>query len=68
MKLETYLKKHGISRKEFSVKVGSSTETVRLWLIGDRIPHPKYRAAISKETGGAVKLSDFVRSKFGRVG
>ena len=59
MKLADYLEKNALSRQEFADRIGVSTETIRLYLAGERTPRRKQMTAITEQTGGKVTANDF---------
>lgn len=69
MKLSAYLSERSLSLADFakalSERMGEplTSEAVRLWAQGARVPRPAAMAAIEAETAGAVQPNDF----FGRA-
>ena len=59
MKLQKYLKDHNISLSTFSKKLGVTTEAVRLWCIGQKVPHSDTMVTIYHFTKGEVCPNDF---------
>lgn len=58
MTLEAYLKKHGITHKQFAETIGCEQPTVSRFING-RIPSPELMRVISERTNGAVTPNDF---------
>lgn len=59
MKLQTYLDKSGTSRANFALQVGVTTEAVRLWVRGQRMPDRESMEKIRVATNGQVAPNDF---------
>ena len=59
MKLSEYLDREGVNREKFAAICRVTTEAVRLWEKGHRIPRAKAMQRIAKASRGAVKPSDF---------
>ncbi len=59
MKLNDYLGWKSLTHSEFAEIVGSSQQAVTLWATGQRIPRPRWMAAIRKATNTAVTADDF---------
>ena len=60
MNLQDYLTQQGITPSEFAKRIGVSQPTVSRYLRGVRFPRLKHLVAIERETGGAVRASDFL--------
>lgn len=54
MVIEKYLKKHGLSQKQFGLQVGVSQGMVNQWLKGIRRVSPERAIVIEKKTGGEL--------------
>jgi DNA-binding transcriptional regulator YdaS (Cro superfamily) len=65
MSISTYLDRVGLSRREFAARVGVSTEAVRLWQAGERLPSAKRAIAIERLTDGAVSRAELRPDIFG---
>lgn len=59
MKLSEYLHHEKLTAREFADLIGVTSEAVRLYLAGRRVPRPKQMAAIFDATGGKVRPNDF---------
>ncbi len=59
MILDVYLKKEGISRKDFAAYVGENPENVSRYCLGSRIPRPEVMRKIYVATRGLVTPNDF---------
>jgi transcriptional regulator with XRE-family HTH domain len=59
MKLSDYLQRTSTSRREFAKTIGVSSETVRRYIAGTRIPEKEVMEKIAVETGNAVTANDF---------
>lgn len=59
MTLHEYLTRADIDRSEFAARIGVSTETVRRYLTGDRIPDKERMSRIALATDGQVTANDF---------
>ncbi len=59
MKLSSFLEKSGMSYAEFGTVVGASSEAVRLWVLGHRVPNRESMKAVVAATNGAVEPNDF---------
>lgn len=57
--LQEYLTRADIDRIEFAARIGVSTETVRRYLTGDRIPDKERMLRIALATDGQVTANDF---------
>jgi transcriptional regulator with XRE-family HTH domain len=62
MRLADYLKKHGLSDKDFAEKTGLHYTEVWNYRTGRRMPRADKVAAIEKATRGAVRAGDFTRA------
>lgn len=61
MRLSEYLEAHDLTTAKFATKVGNVTsEAVRLWLVGKRIPRPEQMRRIAEVTDGKVTPNDFL--------
>lgn len=59
MRLDQYLKQHGITQREFAEAIGCEQPTVARFVNGDRIPSVDLMRAIAEHTGGTVMPNDF---------
>ncbi len=59
MKLSAYLGDQKLTNNEFGVMVGATSEAVRLWARGDRIPSREFMDKIKTTTRGLVEPNDF---------
>jgi DNA-binding transcriptional regulator YdaS (Cro superfamily) len=59
MRLANYLQHEEITYADFAGRLGVSSEAVRLWATGKRIPGRKLMGAIRRATAGQVKPDDF---------
>ena len=62
MKLKNWLKKQGLTNREFAKMLNVSDSAIHRWTSTDdasRMPRPEHMAAIQKATGGKVKAQDF---------
>jgi transcriptional regulator with XRE-family HTH domain len=57
--LAQYLTSASIDHRQFAQRINVSPETVRRYLIGERIPDKKRMSRIALATGGAVTANDF---------
>lgn len=62
MKLAAFLEREKIGVREFAARIGLTSEAVRLYIVGKRVPRPKQMAAIAAATGGNVRPNDFFPS------
>ena len=62
MKLGKFLDERGLTHGEFGEQVGASTEAVRLWASGQRIPKKKFMEKIANATTGSVTANDFYQA------
>lgn len=64
MKLATYMQRHKLDDAAFAKMVGGgcSTEAVRKWRYGQRVPRPSVIQRVDDITRGAVTLSDFIEA------
>lgn len=62
MRLADYLKKHGLSDKQFAEKAGLHYTEVWNYRKGRREPLARKVALIEKATGGKVTAKDFSRA------
>jgi transcriptional regulator with XRE-family HTH domain len=58
MTLDTYLKRHGITQREFAERIGCEQPTITRFIAG-RIPSPDLMRKIADETSGEVTPNDF---------
>lgn len=65
--LQAYLKKHDVSRAEFSARVGASLMTVVAWCQGRVLPSLVYAYRIDEETGGEVSPAMWLGTELGRA-
>lgn len=59
MKLQTYLDKSGTTRANFAQQIGVTSEAVRLWIRGQRMPDRESMGKIQGATKGLVTPNDF---------
>lgn len=59
MKLADYLDQASISRRDFAETIGVSSEAVRRYVEGKRIPDKQIMAKIALATGCQVTANDF---------
>lgn len=59
MTLKDWFEEQGIEAPEFARRIGRSTEAVRRYLNGDRIPDRSTMPLIVRETNGRVTANDF---------
>ncbi len=60
MKLKAWLDQKGAgAANALAARVGVTSEAVRLWATGQRMPRPKVMIALRKATSGQVTYSDF---------
>lgn len=59
MTLQTYLVDEKIKPAQFARRLKVNASTVHRLISGERKPSGKLAAAIERETGGRVRLSDF---------
>ena len=59
MKLKEYIDKHRLSYTIVGKSIGVSTEAVRRYVRGERIPQPDVMPRIVNYTSGAVTPNDF---------
>lgn len=59
MTLKEYLKQAEIDHRTFADRIDVSPETVRRYLIGDRIPDKQRMSRIALATDGQVTANDF---------
>jgi transcriptional regulator with XRE-family HTH domain len=59
--LEAYLDETKLTRAQFAEKIGVTSEAVRRYLAGSRIPSREKMAEIHTATGGLVTANDFFR-------
>lgn len=59
MQLGDYLKKHGISEREFASRIDTTVVTVNRYVNRKRLPSPKFMRAIEIATKGEVGPVDF---------
>ena len=59
MDLRGYLNQHNLSLGDFAKTIEVSTEAVRLYVAGKRIPRAEIMRRIEAETGGHVQPNDF---------
>lgn len=67
MTLQTYLKKHGISIRQFADLIGVRRESARRYAAGERVPRPTVMRRIRDVTGGKVTADSFVDSNVDRA-
>lgn len=58
MRLQEYLTTNSVSRADFAVQIGVSTESVRRYLNG-RVPESSVMCKIIEATRGQVSANDF---------
>jgi len=63
MKLNEYIKKMRMTKKDFSVDSGIPLSTVNKYAFGTRIPRKEHMDIIVKETKGEVTPNDFYDSQ-----
>ena len=66
MKLHQYLKGQNMAPALFAKKLGVSSEAVRLWTKGERIPTPDLMASIYRLTEATVAPNDFYKLSPGK--
>jgi transcriptional regulator with XRE-family HTH domain len=59
MTLDRYMAAHGLDAAAIAHQIGVSSEAVRKWLRGERIPRPEYMRRIGEITGGQVAPASF---------
>ena len=59
MTLQQYLETASLDRHQFAAAINVSSETVRRYLKGDRIPDKTVMGRIALATGGKVTANDF---------
>uniref|UniRef100_UPI0035CBD0E0 helix-turn-helix domain-containing protein n=1 Tax=uncultured Sphingomonas sp. TaxID=158754 RepID=UPI0035CBD0E0 len=59
MKLDVYLKKHGITQRAFADLLGCEQPTVARFASGQRVPSPDLMRLIAEHTAGQVTPNDF---------
>ncbi len=59
MTLETYLEQSKLTRGQFAEVLGITSEAVRRYLAGTRIPSRSIMAEITRVTNGKVTANDF---------
>ena len=62
MKLDTYLKEHGLTDGDFAVTVGRDRTTVLRWRRDDARPDWPALQRVLEATGGLVTPNDFLPS------
>jgi transcriptional regulator with XRE-family HTH domain len=63
MTLRQYLQENGLSQAQFARKLGVKSETVRRYLVGERIPDKEKMAQIAFLTREQVTANDFYHSR-----
>lgn len=59
MTLQDWLDRESVTVGEFASRIGRSSEAVRRYVMGDRIPDRETMPLIAQETAGAVTPNDF---------
>lgn len=59
MTLKEWLEAHGLTPAQFAPRIERTTEAVRRYAAGERIPDRDTMPRIVKETSGAVTANDF---------
>lgn len=59
MKLSDWLTKTDTTYAAFAKQVGVTSEAVRLWCLGERMPRKAQVVKIAKATAGKVNIMDF---------
>ncbi|WP_330703565.1 helix-turn-helix transcriptional regulator [Novosphingobium resinovorum] len=60
MQLKAYLVAADVTYDDFAKRIGASNAgVIAKYAAGKRVPHPKFMAAIVRETGGKVQPNDF---------
>lgn len=59
MKLSDYLDEQKLSHSDMAQRIGTSTEAVRRYANGLRLPKPKIMGRIVEATEGVVEHADF---------
>lgn len=59
MTLRDWLDARGVTIAEFALRIGRTSESVRRYANGDRIPDKETMPLIAAETGGDVTANDF---------
>jgi hypothetical protein len=60
MNIASYLTHSGRNPSDLAKQVGVSTEAVRLWREGKRVPRPHHMSRLMKATDGLVTPMDFL--------
>lgn len=67
MKLESYLKKHGISVPSFATRICVTKGLIYAYIRGDKLPSPERMKAIAIETNNEVLPNDWCDVKVNLV-
>ncbi|MBB4154142.1 transcriptional regulator with XRE-family HTH domain [Sphingomonas jinjuensis] len=59
MTLKEWLEDKGMTGPQFATRIGRSSEAVRRYVAGERIPDRDTMPLVVKETSGAVTPNDF---------
>jgi hypothetical protein len=59
MLLKAYLSEHDLTITEFALLVKNTSQVVRTWVVGTRIPSPANMKLIYRVTRGAVDANSF---------
>ena len=60
MVLDSYLKKHGLTQREFADKIGCSQSLVSQWISGETKITGRWAVVIERETERDVKRQDLL--------
>lgn len=63
MTLDAWMRARGMTMRDLAKRLGVSSETVRRWLIGARLPRRQHLAALRALTGGEVTADSFVAER-----
>jgi transcriptional regulator with XRE-family HTH domain len=61
MTLTEYLEQASLTRSQFAERINVTTEAVRRYVEGERVPNRRIMARILLETAGQVTPNDFFR-------
>ncbi|VXC62961.1 helix-turn-helix domain-containing protein [Sphingomonas sp. AX6] len=59
MTLQDWRDREGVSVPEFATRIGRTSEAVRRYVLGDRIPDRETMPLIARHTDGQVTPNDF---------
>ncbi|MFV0623763.1 helix-turn-helix domain-containing protein [Sphingomonas sp. ac-8] len=60
MRLRAWLRREGMSVRQFAEKIGEPDSIVRKWVYGQRQPSLRKAVAISELTSGEVRANDLL--------